>query len=131
MSKVLLIRTADPGAANVAKEALVELGMEVELRTLRSSAYTGGHDYIEVYVPEERLTDAQHELARLQLEVHEAVMTQAAASVPEPSQPAPPRGLSGRGRLLLLVPLIAVLLALTTAIVVSVVRENRHATAEP
>jgi hypothetical protein len=91
MKRVAVTTVRDEGAAQVAKETLAELGIEVELRRQAINPYFGAAtaDVFEVRVPEDRLVEAEHALARLEKEVEEALIAAAGASVAEAEPPKP------------------------------------------
>jgi hypothetical protein len=89
-----LVVVPDEGAGEVVRAALVDAGIPVEVRRHRPD-----HPYIvdpraepwRIQVPEERLSDAQLVLKRLEHEMAEELEAQALAAGPPPDEPAPPR----------------------------------------
>lgn len=94
MSLVDLVVVPDEGAGEVVRGALVDAGIPVEVRRHRPD-----HPYIvdpraepwRIQVPEERLTEAQQVLKRLEHEMADELEAQALAAGPAPDEPKPRR----------------------------------------
>jgi hypothetical protein len=84
----------DEGAAEVAREALADAGIPVELKRLGTNPYFAARVEIEVRVPETRVREAQAELARLARDADEALAAEAgrdvSAAPAEPQDSAQP-----------------------------------------
>jgi hypothetical protein len=83
MSKLVVVATMqDSAAADVAREAIADAGIPVEVRRLGGDAYFGSMtaSTYELRVPDERLADAQRLLEALEVDMEQAAL--AAAGVP-------------------------------------------------
>jgi hypothetical protein len=76
--KVAVATVSDEAAAEVAKEALADRGMDVEIRRIFGDAYFGSATHVsyEVRVPEEAAAQAHAELDRLAEELERAALAQ-------------------------------------------------------
>ena len=105
MKLVTVSTVRDEGAAEVAKEALSDAGIAVDLKRVSGNPYFAqmSASEWEVRVPEERVADAERVLARVEHEAEEAAVRQAGAAQvePESEEPAPeadePHGLRAPG----------------------------------
>ena len=86
MAMVAVTTMHDLGGAEVAKEALADCGIPVEVRRLGADVYFGSPTAtaFEVRVPADRVADAHAALAALEAELEQAVL--AAAGVPPSSE---------------------------------------------
>jgi hypothetical protein len=98
MKFVVVTEVGDEGAAEVAKEALTDRGIDVELRRrgLHNPYFPSTTAAVfEVRVPEEKVKAAEAVLAYLSEELEQAVLAQAGAAAEiaeeEEPPPAPPR----------------------------------------
>ncbi len=91
MKFVAVSTVRDEGAAEVAKEALADAGIPVELRRVGANPYFGqmtATDW-EVRVPEERTGEAHDVLLRVELEAEEAAVRESGAGQLAPETKAP------------------------------------------
>jgi hypothetical protein len=81
----------DEGAAEVAREALHDADIAVELRRVGANPYFGQMSAVEyeVRVPEDRVAEAHDVLARVELEAEEAAVRESGAGTVAPEGKAP------------------------------------------
>jgi hypothetical protein len=82
MRFVTISTVRDDGAAQVAKEALEDAGIQVRLKKQGINPYLASvtADVYEVMVPEERVADGESILSRLAGELEQALIAQAGAA---------------------------------------------------
>jgi hypothetical protein len=91
MSAFLTLATLrDEGAVEVAKEALAEAGIPVEIRRTGGNAYFGSATAteVELRVPEDKMLDAEAVMARLSHESEQAALAEAGVP-PDPNEDGP------------------------------------------